>query len=59
MAAIASIACGTTIDAPKDVIVPETLMTGLTPIFVRISSDIHTSIASVIGFCIDNYAIIM
>ncbi len=60
---MAAIASGTTIEAPRLVMVPETLMTGRRPIVVRMSSDILISNFAgrcVMAICLsDSYAIIM
>ncbi|MNT57786.1 hypothetical protein D3C72_1951860 [compost metagenome] len=58
MAAMASTASGTTMEAPSEVMVPETLMTGRRPILLLISSVMSFScLCDALG--IDIYAIIM
>jgi hypothetical protein len=61
---MAAIASGTTIEAPRPVIVPETLMTGRSPREGRMSSDMKISGLCWPIFCpqicvIDSYAIVM
>lgn len=55
---MASTASGTTMEAPSEVMVPETLMTGRRPILLLISSVMSFScLCDAMG--IDTYAIIM